>query len=68
MFIGLFINGIFYGHYRTKISKKYNIHSLINIVIFVLEFNSCVHQLALCQEYNTVYRLEESIIYPVNTM
>ena len=67
MFMGLCINGIFYGHYRTKISKKYNIlHN--KYCDFCIHFIPCLHQLALCQEYNTVYRLEESIIYPVNTM
>ena len=67
IFTGFFINGIFYGYYRTKISKKYNIlHN--KYCDFCIHFTPILHQLALCQEYNTVYRLEESIIYPVNTM
>ena len=67
LFIGLFINGIFYGHYRTKISKKYNIlHNKYSD--FCIHFTPFLHELALCQEYNTIYRLEESIIYPINTM
>ena len=64
---GFFINGIFYGYYRTKISKKYNIlHN--KYYDFYIHFTPILHQLALCQEYNTIYRLEESIVYPTHTM
>ena len=64
--INLNINGIFYGHYRTKLSQKYNIlHN--SRYDFCIHFIPCIHQLALCQEYNTVYRLELEPVYAVNT-
>ncbi len=67
IFVYLTINGCFYGHYRTKISKKYNIlHN--SRCDFWIHFFPCIHQLALCQEYNTVSRIEYEIIYPINTM
>ena len=67
--INLNINGIFFGHYRTKISQKYNIlHN--SRYDFCIHFIPCVHQLALCQEYNTIYRIEylDKPIYGVNVM
>tara|TARA_B100000902_G_scaffold360225_1_gene376679 strand:+ start:34 stop:621 length:588 start_codon:yes stop_codon:yes gene_type:complete len=67
--INLNINGLFYGHYRTKISQKYNIlHN--SRYDFCIHFIPCVHQLALCQEYNTIYRIEylDKPIYTVNTI
>ena len=67
--INLNINGFFYGHYRTKISQKYNIlHN--SRYDFCIHFIPCIHQLALCQEYNTIYRIEylDKPIYAVNTM
>ena len=63
------INGIFYGQYRTKISQKYNIlHN--SRYDFCIHFLPCVHQLALCQEYNTIYRIEylDKPVYAVNTI
>ena len=66
LFINLTVNGCFYGYYRNKISEKYNI--LYNKKCnFFIHFIPCCHQLALCQEYNTVYRLELEPIYTVNT-
>ena len=67
--INLNINGLFYGHYRTKISQKYNIlHN--SRYDFCIHFIPCIHQLALCQEYNTIYRIEylDKPIYAVNTI
>jgi Cys-rich protein (TIGR01571 family) len=67
--INLNINGIFFGHYRTKISQKYNIlHN--SRYDFCIHFMPCIHQLALCQEYNTVYRIEylDKPVYAVNTI
>ena len=66
--IFLSMNGVFYGHYRNKISSKYNIlnNSRNNYYIHCIP---CVHQLALCQEYNTIKRIEliEKPIYAINT-
>jgi Cys-rich protein (TIGR01571 family) len=63
--INLTINGIFYGHYRKKISKKYNIlHN--KKCDYWIHFFPCCHQLALCQEFNTLYRIELDPIYPIN--
>ena len=62
------INGMYYGHYRTKISQKYNIlHNSRND--YLIHCIPCVHQCALCQEYNTIYRIENTIrpIYTVQT-
>ena len=61
----LTLNGCFYGNYRTKISQKYNIlhNSRYN---FFIHFMPCIHQLALCQEYNTVNRIEIEPVYAVN--
>ena len=52
--IHIIINGCYYGHYRTKLSRKYNIlhNSRYDMFVHALP---CVHQLSLCQEYNTVY-------------
>ena len=61
----LTLNGCFYGHYRTKISRRYNIlHN--SRWDFIIHFLPCVHQIALCQEYNTVSRLELEPVYAVN--
>jgi len=50
----------------TKLSQKYNIlHN--SRYDFCIHFIPCIHQLALCQEYNTVYRLELEPVYAVNT-
>ena len=51
------IFGLFLGHYRTKISHKYNIlyNSRYN---FLIHFLPCTNQCALCQEYNTVESIE----------
>ena len=66
IFVYLNINGCFYGYYRTKLSKKYNIlHN--SKCDFFIHFLPCCHQLALCQEYNTIARIEE-LVYPINTM
>lgn len=62
----LTINGCFYGYYRNKLSMKYNILHNKNYN-FWIHFLPCCHQLALCQEYNTIYRLELEPIYTVNT-
>ena len=65
LFVNLTINGCFYGHYRTRISRKYNIlHN--SKWDFWIHFLPCCHQLALCQEYNTLYRLEVEPVYPIN--
>ena len=55
----------YYGHYRTKLSRKYNIlhNSRYDMFVHALP---CVHQLSLCQEYNTVSRLEIEPVYAVN--
>ena len=49
--------GFFLGHYRTKLSHKYNIlyNSRYN---FLIHFIPCTNQCALCQEYNTVESIE----------
>ena len=49
--------GLFLGHYRTKISHKYNIlyNSRYN---FLIHFIPCTNQCALCQEYNTIEMIE----------
>ena len=63
--IHIIINGCYYGHYRTKLSRKYNIlhNSRYDMFVHALP---CVHQLSLCQEYNTVSRLEIEPVYAVN--
>ena len=66
LIIRLNINGCFYGYYRTMLSKKYNILNNSRYD-FWIHFIPCCHQLALCQEYNTVARIEE-LVYPINTM
>ena len=67
LIIYMTINGCFYGHYRTKISRRYNIlHN--SRWDFIIHFLPCVHQIALCQEYNTIYRLELEPIYAVNVV
>ena len=55
-FIWLY-SGVFLGYYRTKIAHKYNIlyNSRYNCI---LHFNPCTNPCALCQEYNTVDRIE----------
>ena len=49
--------GLFLGHYRTKISHKYNIlnNSRYNFLIHCIPFTN---QCALCQEYNTIEEIE----------
>jgi len=49
--------GLFLGHYRKKISHKYNIlyNSRYN---FLIHFLPCTNQCALCQEYNTIDTIE----------
>ena len=49
--------GLFLGHYRNKISHKYNIlyNSRYN---FIIHFLPCTNQCALCQEYNTINMIE----------
>ena len=49
--------GLFLGHYRTKISHKYNIlyNSRYNFLIHCIPFTN---QCALCQEYNSIERIE----------
>ena len=65
LFINMTINGCFYGYYRTRISEKYNIlHN--SRCDFWIHFIPCCHQIALCQEYNTVHRIEIETIYPIN--
>ena len=60
----LTLNGCFYGHYRTKISQKYNIlHN--SRYDFCIHFIPCVHQLALCQEYKAVQK-HNLLITPLN--
>jgi len=67
LIIYMTINGCFYGHYRTKISRRYNIlHN--SRWDFIIHFLPCVHQIALCQEYNTICRLESEPIYAVNVV
>ena len=48
--------GLFLGHYRTKISHKYNIlnNSRYNLIHCIPFTNQC----ALCQEYNTIDEIE----------
>ena len=55
-FIWLY-SGVFLGYYRTKIAHKYNIlyNSRYNCL---LHFNPITNPCALCQEYNTVDRIE----------
>ena len=57
IFINNIINGYFYGYYRTKIVKKYDIinNDRYNFYIHCIP---CIHQIALCQEYNTISKLE----------
>ena len=54
------IFGLFLGHYRTKISHKYNIlyNSRYN---FLIHFLPCTNQCALCQEYNTINMIDDVI-------
>ena len=54
------IFGFFLGHYRTKISHKYNIlyNSRYN---FLIHFLPCTNQCALCQEYNTINMIDDVI-------
>ena len=49
--------GLLLGHYRTKISHKYNIlyNSRYN---FLIHFFPCTNQCALCQEYNSIDTIE----------
>ena len=58
--------GLLLGHYRTKISHKYNIlyNSRYN---FLLHFLPCTNQCALCQEYNSIDTIEIfRSFYPVD--
>ena len=61
------LTGIFLGHYRTKLSHKYNIlyNSRYN---FIVHCNPCTNQCALCQEYNTIDMIENIVvpIYPID--
>ena len=52
--------GLCLGHYRNKISHKYNIlyNSRYN---FLIHFLPCTNQCALCQEYNTINIIETVI-------
>ena len=49
--------GCFLGHYRTKLSHRYNIlyNSRYNFLIHCIP---CTNQCALCQEYNTIDKPE----------
>ena len=58
--------GLLLGHYRTKISHKYNIlyNSRYNFLIHCLP---CTNQCALCQEYNSIDTIEIfKSFYPVD--
>jgi Cys-rich protein (TIGR01571 family) len=59
-------NGLFLGHYRKKISHKYNIlyNSRYNFLVHCIP---CINQCALCQEYNTI-DIIESIVVPIYTI
>ena len=52
--------GLFLGHYRKKLSHKYNIlyNSRYN---FLIHFLPCTNQCALCQEYNTLTLIDSVI-------
>ena len=54
------ILGFYLGHYRTKISHKYNIlyNSRNNFLIHCIP---CTNQCALCQEYNTINMIDNVI-------
>jgi len=58
--------GLFLGYYRNKMGHKYNIlyNSRYN---FLVHCNPCTNQCALCQEYNTLNRIDE-IITPIYTV
>jgi len=60
--------GLFLGHYRTKISHKYNI-LYNNRYDCLIHCNPLTNQCALCQEYNTIDRIENIIkpIYAIET-
>ena len=60
--------GLFLGHYRTKISHKYNI-LYNNRYDCLIHCNPLTNQCALCQEYNTINRIENVIkpIYAIET-
>ena len=45
--INLNINGLFYGHYRTKISQKYNILHNSRIYDFCIHFIPCVASISI---------------------
>ena len=61
------LTGIFLGHYRTKISHKYNIlyNSRYNFLVHCIP---CINQCALCQEYNTIDIIENIMVptYPID--
>ena len=57
LFINYIINGYFYGYYRTKIVKKYDIINN-NRYNFYIHCIPCIHPIALCQEYNTLSRIK----------
>ena len=58
--------GLYLGQIRNKIGHKYNIlyNSRYN---FLVHCNPCTNQCALCQEYNTINRID-TIITPVYTV
>jgi len=58
--------GLFLGYYRNKMGHKYNIlyNSRYN---FLIHCNPMTNQCALCQEYNTIHRIDE-IITPIYTI
>jgi len=58
--------GLYLGQIRNKIGHKYNIlyNSRYN---FLVHCNPCTNQCALCQEYNTINRLD-TIITPIYTV
>ena len=66
-FVYLNMNGLFYGYYRNKLSKRYNIlHN--SRYDFLIHFNPFSHQCALCQEYSTIDRIENIVIQPIYTV
>ena len=57
------VMGLFLGYYRNEISHKYNIlyNSRYN---FFIHCNPFTNLCALCQEYNSIKRIED--ILPIN--
>ena len=67
-FILCSFTGLLLGYYRTKIGHKYNIlYSSRNN--FLIHCIPCTNQCALCQEYNTLNRIENTHepIYTIQT-